>query len=318
MTGIRERVDVGVVTWNTADLTVAALRRLLDSDQGCDLRILVRDNASEDGTADAIARRVPEAELERGDENLGFAAGMNRLIARSDADWFFPLNSDAWPEPGAIGTLVKTANTHGDAAAIAPRLVRPDGTLEHSTYPFPSLKVAAVTALGRRVQADRAKQMMLVGAWLHDEPRSVDWAIGAALLMRGDALRDVGGFDESFFMYVEDLDWCWRARRRGWDIRFEPAAVVVHVGNASGAQRFGSSRTRTYMANTNRFYRREHGFLAAGAYRGLNLAGTALHYLRARRAGNRGLADYWRGELSAQLPIRGNGRPDRAGGDPPG
>ena len=84
----KPRVDVGVVTWNTRDLTVEALRRLLDTPTTCELRLLVRDNASTDGTADAIASRVPEAELDRGDANLGFAGGVNTLLARSDAPWF--------------------------------------------------------------------------------------------------------------------------------------------------------------------------------------------------------------------------------------
>src|SRR6266571_4809579 len=99
----RPRVDVGVVTWNTAELTATVLRRLLDSDQGCDIRLLIRDNASTDGTVETLSRLVPEAEIESGNKNLGFAAGVNRLLARSEAPWFFLLNSDAWPEPGAIG-----------------------------------------------------------------------------------------------------------------------------------------------------------------------------------------------------------------------
>src|SRR5436190_23393587 len=99
----RARVDVGVVTYNTRDLSVTALRRLLDTDQDCDMRLLVRDNASTDGTAEAIATDVPEALLEAGTENLGFAGGVNSLLARSDAPWFVALNSDAWPEPGALG-----------------------------------------------------------------------------------------------------------------------------------------------------------------------------------------------------------------------
>src|SRR3954469_10556844 len=96
----RVRVDVGVVTWNTRDLTVEALRRLLDTDQGCDLRVLVHDNASSDGTPDAVRQRVPEALVEESPDNLGFAAGVNRLLGRSDAPWFLALNSDAWPKPG--------------------------------------------------------------------------------------------------------------------------------------------------------------------------------------------------------------------------
>src|SRR6266540_2305880 len=103
----RPTVDVGVVSWNTGELTAAALRRTLDFDQGCDLRLLVHDNGSTDGTVAILTRLVPEAEIEAGRTNLGFAAGANRLLARSDADWFFLLNSDAWPEPGAIATLVE-------------------------------------------------------------------------------------------------------------------------------------------------------------------------------------------------------------------
>ena len=305
MASDRERVDVAVVTWNTKDVTVAALRRLLDSDQGCDVRLLVRDNASSDGSAEAIAREVPEAELEAGTENIGFAAAMNRLIARSDAPWFFALNPDAWPEPGAIGRLVAAAKEHPEAAAIAPRLQRPDGELEHSTLPFPSLRVAASAALGPRwVSAERGDRMMMVGRWAHDRGREVDWAVGAALLIPRAALEDVGPFTERFFMYVEDLEWCWRARRRGWSIRFEPSAIVVHVGNVSGAQRYGDRRTRAYMTNTYRFYRSEHGAASAAVYRALNIMGSARGYLRAKRAGTEGEVAYWRRELGAHLPAR--------------
>lgn len=305
MAAERELVDVGVVTWNTAGLTATALRMLLDTDQGCDLRLLVRDNGSSDGSAEAIARSVPEAEIEAGKENLGFAAGMNRLIARSDAPWFFALNPDAWPEPGAIGRLIETAKEHPEAAAVAPLLVRPDGELEHSTLPFPSIRVAAATARGPgRVSDGDADRMMLVGRWRHDRARDVDWAVGAALLIPRVALEDVGRFSERFFMYVEDLEWCWRARRRGWTIRFEPAARVVHVGNASGVQAYGDRRTKAYMTNTYRFYRSEHGLAAEAAYRALNIVGSARGYLRARRTGNAGAVAYWRRELGAHLPAR--------------
>src|ERR1041385_3215745 len=98
----RPRVDVGVVTWNTAQLTADALRNLIDSDQGVDIRLLVRDNGSEDGTPEVVAQKVPEAEIEVG-PNVGFGAGTNALIAKSDAPWFFALNPDAWPEPGRVG-----------------------------------------------------------------------------------------------------------------------------------------------------------------------------------------------------------------------
>ena len=303
MTSSRSVVDVGVVTYNTRELSVTALRRLLDTDQGVPVRLLVRDNASSDGTADAIAERVPEAVLEAGDENLGFAAGVNRLLARSDAPYFLALNADAWPEPGAIGTLVAAAENSPRAAAVAPRLERPDGTLEHSTLPFPSARVAALLAFGayRVVPPARLDDLLLEGYWAHDRPRDVDWAVGAALLMRRTAVEELGGFDERFFMYAEDLEWCWRAARHGWTIRFEPAAVVRHVGNASGERSYGTRRTAAYMRNTYRFYRQAHGPAATVLYRGLNIVGAggrwALH--RARRRPD--AASYWRMQVGAHL-----------------
>jgi GT2 family glycosyltransferase len=290
------RVDVGVVTWNTADLTVRALRHLLDEDQGVELRLLVRDNGSTDGTPDRLRNEVPEAHVDAGVDNLGFAAGVNSLLDRSDAPWFLPLNSDAWPRPGAIGRLVEVAGAHPRAAAVAPRLERPDGELEHSTHPFPSLLVAATMAAGgdRWLPRALAHRMMLEPAWDHRRARDVDWAVGAALLMRREAIEDVGGFDERFFMYAEDLAWCHRAAALGWSIRFDPSAVVVHVGNASGRQSYGGRRTRTYLENTHRWYLHEHGRGRSVAYRVLSAAGAARHERSARRCGDGPAAEFWR------------------------
>lgn len=264
-----------MVTYNTRELTVDVLRRLLDTDQGCDLTLYVRDNGSSDGTPDEIRARVPEAHLDADCDNLGFAAGVNRLLARSSAPWFLALNSDAWPEPGAIGALVNAAEAHSEAAAVAPRLERPDGVLEHSTHPFPSLWVALTVASGlqRAVPRQWREALLLEGEWLHDRPRAVGWAVGAALLLRRRAVDEIGGFDERFFMYAEDLEWCWRARRRGWSVWFEPRALVRHVGNASGADAYGATRTTAYLHNTYRFYEQEHGKLAARSYRAVNMVG---------------------------------------------
>src|SRR5205807_3968431 len=127
----------------------------------------------------------------------------------------------------------------------------------------------------------RSARLQLEGAWLHDRPRPVDWAIGAAMLLPRRVLDDIGPFDETFFMYVEDLEWCWRAHRRGWEIFFEPRAVVTHVGNVSGEIAFGERRTAAYMRNTYRFYRREHGAMDTSLYRALNVAGSGMRYLGA-------------------------------------
>lgn len=299
------QVDVVVVTWNTRDLTVAALRRLLDSDQGVDLRLLVHDNGSSDGTVCALRARVPEADVTAGAANLGFAAAVNRLLSQSSAPYVLLLNSDAWPEPGAIGQLVEVAEQHPRAAAVAPRLERPDGSLEHSTHPFPSVAVAAMTATGayHRLARGRAWRMGLPGVWQHDVDRAVDWAVGAALLLRRPAIDEVGRLDERFFMYGEDLEWCWRARRHGWEIRFTPDAVVRHVGNASGAQRYGDQRTRAWVANTYRFYGRTHGRPSMAAYRLFNVLGAVRLVVVSLATRDPSRARHWRTTLAAHLRL---------------
>ena len=287
-------VDVGVVTWNTAELTARALRTLLDSDQGCSTRVLVHDNASEDETVARLAEHVPEAEVVAGSENLGFARAVNLLLARSDAPWFLALNSDAWPEPGALRTLVDHATDHPRAAAVAPLLLRPDGSVEHSTHPFPSPRLALLDATGgRRWMARRyLDRHCLEGAWHHDRARVVDWAVGAALLLRRRAVDDIGGLDERFFMYAEDMEWCWRARRRGWEVHFQPDAVVRHVGNASGQRRFGDRRSAVDVANARQVLREARGPVSAATHRALTTvaAGERLLLARARpRTGRRRL-----------------------------
>ena len=298
----RPSVDVGVVTWNTAEPTADALRKLLDSDQGVEIRLLVRDNASSDDTVATLRRLVPEADIDAGAANLGFSGGVNTLLRRSNAPWFFLLNSDAWPQPGAIGQLVRTAQQFPTAAAVVPRIEYPDGSLQHSTHPFPSLRVAALVNFAwDRMSRDRADELCLEGTWLHDRPRHVDWAHGAAMLIPRDAIEQVGGFDERFFFYAEDLEWCWRAHTLGRQIRFEPAAVVHHMKSLSGTKLLGDARTATHLGNSLRFYRHAHGAPAAAAWWTLNTAGSLLRLGRAVRRRDRAGATLWRNHVRAQL-----------------
>ncbi|HUZ42939.1 MAG TPA: glycosyltransferase family 2 protein [Acidimicrobiales bacterium] len=313
-------IDIGVVTWNTAELTVGALRRLLDTDQGCRFRLLVRDNGSTDGTAEAIRTGVPEAELDADDRNLGFGAGMNRLIQRGDSPWFLALNPDAWPEPGAVGALLRASFELTTTAAVAPRLERPDGSLEHSTHPFPSVRMALIHALGARhwMAPRQLEREMLEGFWDHDQRRRVDWAVGAALLMRRATLDEIGGFDPEYFMYAEDLDWCWRAHQAGWDVLFDPGAVFRHVGNASGVQAFGAARIELETASLLHFYRRAHGPAAARVYRSVSAVACAEQWAAARLRRDHPAAERWSREARAMARGKGSLRPTSvlSGGEP--
>ncbi|MCU1594791.1 MAG: glycosyl transferase family 2 [Frankiales bacterium] len=301
----RPRVDVGIVSWNTRDLTVQAIDRLLASSADVDLHVLLRDNGSDDGTATEVRLRFPEVEVEVG-ENVGFAAGVNALVRRSTAPWFVTLNSDAWPEPGALGQLVRVAVGQPRAAVVAPLLLRPDGAREASAHPLPSLVVAAIGSFGlaRLLPKATADRLCLPPGWDHQTERPVGWAVGAALLLRRSALDELGPLDESFFMYAEDLEWCWRAHQSGWQTWFTPTAVVRHVGNASGEQRYGNSRDQVVIANANVVVRRFLGRRVV-VWRFLNALGAVRLALGAGLRGRRGLAAHWWRQVPAHL---GHGR----------
>jgi N-acetylglucosaminyl-diphospho-decaprenol L-rhamnosyltransferase len=316
-------VDVGVVTWNTRDLAVQCLRRLVSASPGCRIRLLVRDNGSTDGTPAAIREWVPEAELDADDRNLGFAAGMNRLLDRGTAPWFLALNPDAWPEDGAIGALVEAGEELPTAAAVAPRIERPDGTLEHSTHPFPSLRMAFLHALGGRWWLPHRvlEREMLEGHWEHDRARPVQWAVGAALLMRRSLVAEVGAFDEGFFMFAEDLEWCWRVHQAGYDVLFEPRARFRHVGNASGQQAYGAGRVEVETASALRFHRMYHGRASTTAYRYVSAVAAAELWAGARLRGDHAAAERWSRQARALVRATNSGSgptPPPAPRPPPG
>jgi GT2 family glycosyltransferase len=249
-------------------------------------RLVVHDNASTDGTVAAIRAAFPDADVTAGASNLGFAGGVNRALARTTAPWVLLLNSDAWPEPGAIDELIACAARHPGAAVVAPKLLRPDGALEPSTWPLPSARTAASSAL-----------RPLRYVWPHDQERAVGWAVGAAWLVRRDALTAIGRLDDSLFMYAEDLDWCWRAHEAGWEVWFTPDAVVRHVGNASGEQRFGDERAGAWINNSIRVYRKHRSRPAALIWQGLNSIGARLARRRAAHAGKAELAARWQAQV---------------------
>jgi GT2 family glycosyltransferase len=273
----RRRVDIGVVTWNSRDLSTECFERLYATDHGVDIRLLVHDNASSDGTAEAIRDRFPQAMLEVAEDNLGFAMGVNRMFARSDAPWFLMLNSDAWLEPGALATMVEAAEQHPRAAAVAPRIESPQGRVEHGVQPFPTPRAAIRLAIPgyARLRPARADELLIPSAWDPARAREVDWAVGAAWLIRRAALEDIGGLDERLFMYGEDLDWCWRAHERGWTIWYEPAALVRHLLNASGEKKFGSQRDTIALRNSYAVARRHQGRTATAVARGAHIAWAA-------------------------------------------
>jgi N-acetylglucosaminyl-diphospho-decaprenol L-rhamnosyltransferase len=210
-------------------------------------------------------------------ENLGFARAVNLVAARSWSPWIAPANADIELAPGALETLLDVGERHPDAGAIAPRLVLPDGSTQHSVYPFPTLRLTLLFNAGlHRLSPRLADRHCLVGHWDPERPREVDWPVGAFLLVRRTAWDDIGGFDARQWLYAEDLDLGWRLARAGWKRRYEPGAVVRHAESSATDQAFGDRKIARWLAATYAWMARRRGVPATWATAAVNCAGAGI------------------------------------------
>ena len=224
-------LTICIVNWNTC----ADLRRALESVFArageARFEVMVVDNASTDGSPAMVRREFPAVRLIMNRINRGFAAANNEALRRARARYRLLLNSDTIVHPGAFAELVKFTSAHPDAGAVGLHVLNPDGTLQYSCRRFPRLATGLLrkVPLGRLIPDNRWNREYLMSDWAHDAVREVDWVSGAAMCLRAEALAQVGLLDEEYFMYCEDVDWCYRARRAGWKIYYLPQAVVTHV-----------------------------------------------------------------------------------------
>jgi GT2 family glycosyltransferase len=253
-------VRVGIVSWNTSDLLDRCLSALPEALGELDAEVTVVDNASADESV-TVAKSHEGVVVISNDENLGYARAMNQALAGTHAPVLIALNPDTDPPPGSLATLVERLNERPEVAVVAPRLVSSDGRLQHSVYRFPSVTVAAVVCfVPARLQRGRiGRRWWLEGSAPHDRSTEIDWAVGAVHVIRASSLAQDRPYSERWFMYVEDVELCWRLRQAGWAVRFEADVVVPHVGNAAGEKAWGANRARVYWRGTYEFQRLVRG-----------------------------------------------------------
>jgi GT2 family glycosyltransferase len=227
----------------------AHLGRCLESLDGSGAEVLLVDNASRDDSLLLVRERFPEVEVLPQDENLGFAAANNLAAAKASGEALLLLNADAWLEAGALDLLAGKLSDRPDVGLVAPRLRYPDGRRQFSWSP-------ARGFVGEVLQ--KARNPFEAQAWAHGSlarwlARVVGptWYTAACVMVRAEAFRAVGGFDESFFMYFEDVDLCLRLSAAGWRLAQEPRAVVCHAGGVAGR----SEVDDLYRPSQLRYYR---------------------------------------------------------------
>jgi GT2 family glycosyltransferase len=262
-----------VVTYNG----LPHLERTLESLDGYET--VVVDHGSTDGTLGLVRERFPAVRIVE-QENRGLAAGWNRGIRETSAPFLLVLNADAWLVDGAAERLTAFADEHERAGFIAPRLLNPDGSLQPSVRAFPTPWRLATEYLFLRKLAPRSRALnAFYGAgFRHDEVREIDFAKAAGFLLRRAAFEEVGPFDEDFFLFSEETDWCYRLREAGWKSYFYPGAEIVHVGGASWRAESATLFTEQVRGHL-RFLAKHRGRKTAARARRVLLAGLRLRSL---------------------------------------
>lgn len=226
-------VDIVIVSYNSARHLRGAVEPLVGGEGVC---VIVVDNASEDGSLETITNLVDIAIAQP--DNRGFASGCNRGWRAGSSSFVLFLNPDARIELDDVARLAAVLETRADVGCVGPRIVRPDGTLEHSMRRFPRLRSRYSQALflQRLFKHAQWADEVLRDDDLYLEARPAEWLSGACLLVRRSTLETLGGMDEAFFMYCEDVDLCRRTWSLGLQIWFEPRAICVHAGGASSSR----------------------------------------------------------------------------------
>jgi len=283
-------VLVVVVSYNTAALLDDNLTALRPDAEAGRAAVCVVDNASTDGSADMVRERHPWVRLIASPSNLGFGPGVNAAVREAgDHEWIAPANADTEVQPGALEALLAAGEEDPGSGVLAPRLILPDGSTQHSVHSFPTLgfTLGFQARLGDRRPA-WGDARCLPGRWDAERARRVPWAVGAFLLVRNETWRAIDGFDEELWMYAEDVDLCWRAAQAGWATRYVPAACVHHNESAATTAAWGADgKADRWNLATYAWMQRRLGTAHTRAVAATNVAGHALRAVLALRRGDR-------------------------------
>jgi N-acetylglucosaminyl-diphospho-decaprenol L-rhamnosyltransferase len=274
--------DLSIITvsWNVRDLLRACLASIKDSPLSYSLEGFVVDNASSDGSADMVAREFPWVHLLRNSANAGFTSGNNQALALSRGRYVLFLNPDTRVEGDALAAMVAYMDAHPAAGALGPQLRYGDGSLQSSRRRFPTFGTGLFesTPLAWHWPGNPWVARYHMTDTPDDQTQPVDWVVGAALMVRRAVVEQIGGFDEGYFMYSEELDWCRRAGQAGWGAVYLPAARVIHYEGKSSEQAVAARHIR-FQTSKLRYFRKYHGAGTAGLLRGFLLASFAGEWL---------------------------------------
>ncbi len=269
-------LSIIIVNWNTRNLLSSCLSSVFTQSYDRPFEVWVVDNASDDGSTQMVKDQFSQVHLIESHKNIGFAAANNQAIRRSKGRYILLLNPDTRVMPGAFEALLRFMEAHPSTGAAGARLINPDGTLQTSCYPAPSL----TREFWRLFHLDELRLFAHypMTRWDVNAPREVDVVQGACLVIRREALAEVESLDEDYFMYSEEVDLCLQLRRTGWDIYWVPEARVVHYGGQSTGQVSAEMFLQLYKSKI-LYFRKHHGILVDQAYKLILLSASLVRLL---------------------------------------
>ena len=278
-------LSVLIVNWNTRDLLRGCLQSIALSPPALPYEIIVVDNASSDGSAEMVHDEFPHVTLQANRENAGYALGNNQALERARGTYRLLLNPDVILPPGSLDTAVQFMENHPNAGAMGVKQLHPDGSLQRSLrgFPTPLSVLWELSGLSRLFSRSRVFGAYRMTWFDYEHEIEVDQPMGTFLLLRGKAVDRVGQLDLAFPIFFNEVDWCLRCKRAGWNIYYTPAVEIIHYGGASTMQ-VGAAMAWESRRGLLNFYRKHYGGLRYLPLRGIIAAASYPHaFLQARK-----------------------------------
>lgn len=264
-------LSIVIVSWNVKEPLKVCLRSLYEHTQGVSFEIFVVDNASQDSTPELIETEFPKVQLIRNEVNVGFARANNQAIMLSKGKYILLLNPDTFIKDDALSRMVGFLDIHPDIGALGCKVLTTEGKIDfRCARRFPTLlgELFELTRLSYRFPHNRFLGDYLMTYWDHGDNREVDTLSGACLMVRRETIEQVGLLDEDFFLYGEDVDWCYRLRKAGWRVLYYSEAEIVHLGGHS-TQQVREEMSLERFRSRYKFFRKHKGKGYAWAYKAL-------------------------------------------------
>jgi len=258
-------LSIIIVNWNTKQLLNNCLRSIYENAKKIDFEIIVIDNASSDNSVKMVKEQFPQVTLIENHKNLGFAKANNQGLKVAKGKYILFLNSDTQVISNAIEIMVDFMEKNPNIGASGCKLLYPNAKLQHSCRMFPNFCVYLLITLGIRHLIPNAKifRRYLMLDWDYNEIREVDQLMGAFIMTSRKVINRIGGFDERFWMYFEEVDFCYRVKKANWRIVFNPRAKIIHYLSQSGKQWTRFKKTKEAQISMRKYFKKHHSWMEA-------------------------------------------------------